>query len=514
MNTVKSKYLTTLFSFLFAFGALLPLHGQQLTWMPPQPGIKKFDQLFFLGSNEKEVLAKTYDDLFVLDATTMKVKKTLSLKDISQEKGERYADMLKLENGWVAVVSSFRPLKKDSDYEVKTARLTETGFEAPQPWLTIARDKIRDNMHAAYHFEGSENGKYILAPHYDKASGTAKRIVYDANFKEVYSKPIPGQLKVGGSSVDLVPNKEFVDNDGNFYLVGVLEDKSKKHQFPFIYKYDRVTDKAVEHIVAFEGGVIAPTGFANDALSQFQDGDFFGQEIAYLLHEPSGRLIVAGVFGNPNGGGFFTLELGTKSNLSLPLKKYSFPADLKAKISKESYKGKEVKGNLLLQDLLVKANGDLMCVMEIEHGGSGMSNQGVSKSDFAKPILYFNIGADREISYYGNIHRVREDAVESIGDQLSFIAMANGNEVNIAFNELKKEGRSFINYRIDEKGVVEKKDIGRFDKDTKTQPSKANRLWLETEWMNGISHPIQISGNAVLTKAIKDGTPTLLKISY
>ncbi|MBK8562374.1 MAG: hypothetical protein IPN76_03270 [Saprospiraceae bacterium] len=533
MRPLNRYYSICFLFFLLTIGGLPSMHAQRLTWMPTDQKLKKLMPLTYVGTEGGYIVAHSDGNLLFLDAEKMTVKRTIDTGPLSVNKGDRYLGVIKTERGWVALVQSFRMLKKDSDYELKTALLTDKGFDAPQPWLHIPREDLRENAYVAFSFEVSENGKYILVPMNDKATGKPKRIVYGADFKELYSAEIPETLNHKGKKLDLVSEKEFVDNDGNFYLTGILEEKQKglDDHYPFVYKYDRASGKGIENIFEVKGGTIAGEGLKNYVMAKKTSalaGKYPG-EVIFQLNNQAGLMLVAGLYGNETGGGVFLAKLDTKNTQVSPIKEYTFPDALIKKIEKESYEGKEIKGSVHIQDILVKENKELICLLEIDRSKSGArmatSGHGINQTQSmsstldieTKDVVYMNFGLNGDLTFFGNISKSQSKVADI--DELSFAAACVKNDIHIVFLEGEKKEKTLFNFTIGEDGKLSKKELTTFLKGTMVLPSKIQYPaatgydWIYDQF-GGLKYPVQISPNELLVRAKKDDKPTMVKITY
>jgi hypothetical protein len=523
----KNMYKSTLIVLTCLIGSAL--YGQKLTWLPSQSSIGKNANTFIGGWDSQAIMIHEGQSLHVLDKETLKIKKTHSLKGFSEEKGGGYLGILKTENGWTGIGSQCRLMqKKDTDCYNQYSLLGQGGFAEPVNWLTYPR-KLEDPSTAyvsGSNLQVSANGKYLLL-----WSGTKLR-VYDASFNEAYSKDVPDIYTIRGGHVSMRASNRVIDDDGNFYMAGVMineklkgSDPEKYH--PFFLKYDRANDQFSHHSIDVKDGMtLYPEGKKDFVLAK-SSSSLEGRNDAQVVFDgKNGLITVAGIYGDSKGGGVFSVQYDFRNDKIIPLQSYPIPADLSDKISAGSFKGKEIKGTVALQDVLAKENGDVMVLLELDNTKIQTGMLMESGTDYSLgstmdaeclDILYFNIGKNNSITYYGNIPKHQE-----VGgmEQLSFIPACVGNDVYVVYNSLaKKDDHELVSVKISPDGTTEKKTLAKLDK--KKDSILPNKLsWgigFGFEWtrkLYGDTKPVQISGNEVLVRAIKDKGSSLMKVTF
>ncbi len=522
LNTqTKDMYKSTFLFIACLFG--ITLYGQKLTWLPEQSAFKKNAQ-FYITKWDKDELMVYAKGFHILDKQTLKVKQSINPKDIANQKGENYIVLLKTENGWAALTTTCRVMqKRDRDCKIKYTMLGENGFRTTKDWQVFPRKGAGSAVLTGINIEVSENGKYLMTWSYDKFT------VYNASFEEVYVKGTPDIFTIDGQDVSLWVSKKIVDDDGNIYITGLLvneklERTDPKKYHPFFVRYDRESDRFSRHVIDIKAGmVLYPAGKANYALAK-RGPSLQGRHDVIVAFDPAnGRGIIAGLYGDPKGGGVFCVQYDFKNDKVIPLQKYPFPSDLSQRISTDSYKGKEIKGSVLLQDVLPKENGDVMLLLELDNSRITV-HRGLTEPDHpihrihCFDIIYLNIGQDNGFKYYGNIPKRQEYGSM---EEISFVPVCVGNNVHLIYNSLtKKSGNHLVDAKINENGLVEQKKLMKMKSPNNTiLPNKLG--WLDNFFFEGtldrkqgFRKPVQVSENAVLVRAIKNNRSTLLKISY
>ncbi|HFA51047.1 MAG TPA: hypothetical protein ENJ95_18705 [Bacteroidetes bacterium] len=512
-------YKTTFLIIACLFG--ISLYGQKLTWMPEQPAFKKSTEFYIVKWDGDELLVNASKSLHVLDKQDLKAKQSIVRKDLTTQKGERFMGVLKTENGWAALTSTCRMMqKKNSDCKIRYAMLGKDGFGAAKDWLVFQRKKATSVTLTGSNIEVSANGKYLMTWSYGKFT------VYDASFEEVYAKEAPDIFTIDGQHVFMRVSKRAIDDDGNIYMAGIMMNEKMKRSdpkkyHPFFLRYDRAGDQFSQHIIDIETGVVLyPAGKTNYALVK-SGASLEGRDDAIVAFDAAnGRCAVAGLYGDKKGGGVFSVQYDFKNDEVVSLQKHPFPSDLSQRISKDSYKGKDIKGSVLLQDVLPKANGDVMVLLELDNSSVPAQLGATPRGSKIQclDIIYLNIGPDNGLKYYGNIPKRQE---EGEMEELSFVPVCVGNDVHVIYNSLtKKSGHYLVDATINETGLVEQKNLMGMKKGATTIfPNKLS--WSiafafegVVDRIHGYRKPVQVSENAVLVRAMKDRKNTLLKISY
>ena len=513
-----NKFVTLLLLVVYSASSF----GQEVSWLPEQAAFKKGTEFYIAQWDEDELLVNDFKSLYVLDRKSMKVKNSYDRKDLFAEKGERYSGVLKTADGWVALGSSCRAMqKKGSDCAFQYARLENGSFGGAKNWMTFPRKGASATLISGVKLEVSDNGKYILR----WADG--KFIVYNASFEEIYTKEAPDIFTINGKPVYMRTAKRFIDDEGNIYMAGVLMNEKMKRSdpgkyHPFFVRYDRANDRFHHHIVEVKKGtVLFPTGKPDYVLAKNKDS-MEGRDAAFVvLDAANSRLTVAGIYGSPNGGGVFSVQYDFANDKVVPLQAHAFPADLYKQVSTDSYKGKEIKGSVILQNVFAKKNGDVMVLLELDRSviQPQFDPNTPSNSKFdCLDILYFNIGGDNGLEYYGNIPKKQEDA--KLMEEVSFVAACVENDVHVVYNTLsKKSAHELMDVKITEDGKLEKKALIGLGKNTTILPNKLSVFMAfafehYVDKVQGYRKPIQVSGNEVWVRAMRDKKNSLLKITF
>lgn len=472
----------------------------------------------------------------ILDKKTLLPTRTLSRKELSKDK--MGSDFFKTERGWACVGSSCKRMKKGEDCYLTFNELGESGFAAPRNMVAYPpREEASYEVLLPYFaVRTSPNGKYVLQYSRDTFR------VSDASFNEVYKKREPDFFKINGKDADRKNFKWYVDDDGNILASCVLVNGSKSESDltrykVFFLKYDRQKDEFLHQEAELKDEVSSKVEGKNKAAIARREYSLEGRgDLRTIYDIKTQKLITAGVYEDEAGGHVFSVQYDCRNNQIVPLQKHLFPSDLIEKISISSFNGKKVRGSVIFQDLLLKSNGDIMMLLELDNSNVSSGYKPLFGDDGIEikvqnptfdigvmDVMYFNLGPDNNLKFYGNLPKKQVNSElekELLLDELSFAATAIGNDVHVVYNTLSKaEGRELMDVKIDENGQISRKNLLTLNKGSAVMPTRLNFGGLYdyefiTDSSIGVRTPIRVSDNAIMLRARNGKKNTLLMIDY
>lgn len=527
------------FLFLACVVALSSISAQQLTWLPEVPGAKK-DAGYSIGATANdETFVNLGDKVLILDQATLKPKQSIAIKELT-DKGLN-GGIFKTENGWVATGIKCNGRKKDSDCKLVWAALGGNGFG---PTKELMDFKMKDYESAGSFKVASPNGKYLLL------SGKEKFALYDASFTKIVEKDFPDIFKLGTQKTTQRKSQLALDDEGNMFGASLLmKDQGKSAEASsygvLFYKYDRQADQFSHQLVELPYSMVLYSESRDNYILSKKETNLEGRDDVQIAYDVARqRFVVAGIYADGTGGGVFAIQYDCKGGQAVPLQKHPFPADLTEKIAISSFNEKKIKGSVIMQDLLIKANGDMVLLLELDnskintgYNTLGIGNVAIGLNNGTRPssdievldVIYFNLGLENELKFYGNIPKrqigkeIREEMIMMPWEELSFVAVTAGNDFHVIYNTLSKaEGRELLDVKIDAQGQISRKNLMTLGKDNAITPNKLE--WnisvsaFDFEWIShpslGVLKPLQVADSIVMVRAIKNKKNTLLKISY
>ncbi len=324
-----------------------------------------------------------------------------------------------------------------------------------------------DSSTKTHHLIASQDKNWYVYAFTNYLDKTIDHHVYNNKLDLVYEWKIPYLQETKGININLIFGNLSVTNNGDIiYAIDQIAAADRLQMYVFRYHHQT---KDFSNVAASRTNRKA---FIKDKNAK----DFFGKpenapKVSSSLYKATDdQILYAGIYYDVNDQekGIFIGGFNFNNNTLFSFREIPFPEAVltKIKTDKKGTLRSELNGSLRIEDILVKANGDKMVLLEmtntviktiVKTKQSGAIEEGVGVDLNSGDILYLNFSPKNELTFSGV---VKKNQQRGLVEAASFVATTVDNTTHILFNSLEKKSSKILQYTISEDGsTVEELEI-------------------------------------------------------
>ncbi len=479
------------------------LTAQDITWMPKNKLAKKDETRGWkiLGVDNGEIAIKTRERFAIVDLNTLEVK-----EDYKSKMSFHPSHFI---NGkWVSFRDDAKLFKMNKPYCIfykdhrdessKETKLFCNDLYADKSKRKQMKEELKKNGVPFNYLISSPINKWFVYPLTNYIDKTIEHKVYNENLELVYEKEIKYTQRINDKKLNLNYSRLIINDNGDLRYIGYNGRSTKKPFIANLLTYDHASDKIESFISKPTKNIVFDR--AEKAITSGKPGR---KEESVKYHFRNEQAVYAGIYKDQKGErdlGIFVGKFDIADGSFTDFQEVPFSEEILAKIKGD---GKKIKGQILISELLVKDNGDVTLLLELEKNKSGMqmnfNPNGNTENYFQvnvdkKDIIYYNFNSENELTYSGVIKKNQNKDPISAS---SFFATTIDNITYIIFNSLDRKNSSILRYSISEDGSsIEEEEIS----------GPSNKYILPTK------NFVKKDTKEIILKGLDGQKPTLVKI--